>query len=195
MLLGSRTVHAATVRAVRSQERPYAVQCALAELMCPDPLHADTPLVGANNYYAYGKGFDAAAVIRDASTIADLVGDHVVRPFGVGDEGWAPGGAADGRIASPGPWDCSEPSVARIFTATDATLRADGVSRGRDPSEVTEYDHLFLVPQKQSCRHFQVRTSAVPPAPPTRPCSQPKGQTRGRNRLDRLLIRLAISRR
>ena len=97
MLLGSRTVHAATVRAVRSQERPYAVQCALAELMCPDPLRADTPLVGANNYYAYGKGFDAAAVIRDASTIADLVGDHVVRPFGVGDEGWAPGGAADGR--------------------------------------------------------------------------------------------------
>jgi hypothetical protein len=41
---------------------------------------------------------------NDASTIADLVGDHVVRPFGVVDKGWAPGGAADGRIASPGPW-------------------------------------------------------------------------------------------
>lgn len=103
--LGGRRLHAATIRAVRGVERPFAVQSALTGLLCSDPLLPDTPLVGANNYYyAYGKGFDATAVLRDARTIAELVGDHQVRPFGVVDEGWGQGGAADGRIVSAGPW-------------------------------------------------------------------------------------------
>lgn len=77
--LGGRRLHAATIRAVRGVERPFAVQSALTGLLCSDPLLPDTPLVGANNYYyAYGKGFDATAVLRDARTIAELDRKSVV---------------------------------------------------------------------------------------------------------------------
>ncbi len=102
--LGSRTLTAAVVRWVQG-EGAFATQQQLYAALCRDPLPVG-PLVGANNwYYAYGKDFDAAAVIGDAALIAELVGDHPVRPFGVVDDGWTPEGTADGRPASGGPWD------------------------------------------------------------------------------------------
>ncbi|HEY5821162.1 MAG TPA: hypothetical protein VIT20_04265 [Propionibacteriaceae bacterium] len=129
--LGDRVVHAATVRSVHSAARPYAVQCTLTSLLCTDPLLPDTPLVGANNYYyAYAKDFDAAAVLRDARTIADLVGDHPVRPFGVVDEGWNQGGAADGRVVAAGPWDRPRRPHFEDMTEFAAELRATGVRPG-----------------------------------------------------------------
>ena len=43
--------------------------------------------------------------LRDARTVADLVGAHPVRPFAVIDDGWSVDGTADGRTGSGGPWD------------------------------------------------------------------------------------------
>lgn len=128
---GDRAVHAATVRAVEGTGSPFAVQRELAGLQCTDPLSPGTPLVGANNwYYAYGKDFDAAAVVRDARTIADLVGDHPVRPFGVVDDGWTPDGTADGRQASGGPWDTGRALEFPDLPGVAAAIGAQGVRPG-----------------------------------------------------------------
>ena len=81
--LGDRTLIAAVVRWVQDDAGPLVVQRLLADVLCADALPTG-PLVGGNNwYYAYGRDFDAAAVLRDARRIAELVGDHPVRPFGV----------------------------------------------------------------------------------------------------------------
>jgi len=128
---GSRRIHAATIHAVRGSERPFLVHGALTGLLCPDPLLPSTPLVGANNYYyAYGKDFDRHAVVRDARTIAELVGDHPVRPYGVVDDGWSPNGTADGRPGTPGPWDRPRrPQFDEMNELADA-VRAEGVRPG-----------------------------------------------------------------
>lgn len=103
---GERAVHAARVRAIRVSSTPFEAQCALTSLLCRDPLLPSGPLVGANNwYYAYGVGFDAAAVLRDAATIVELADGHPVQPFGVVDDGWSADGTGSGRGASGGPWD------------------------------------------------------------------------------------------
>ena len=87
MLLGDRALTAAVVRWVGGEGSPFATQQALWGALCADP-RPTGPLVGANNwYYAYGRGFDADAVVRDAHVVAELVGDHPVRPFGVVDDG------------------------------------------------------------------------------------------------------------
>lgn len=128
---GDRLVHAATVRSVQGDGGPFAVQRELAALQCTDALDPGTPLVGANNwYYAYGKDFDAAAVVRDARTIADLVGDHPVRPFGVVDDGWTPDGTADGLAASGGPWDVGRPVEFPDMAAVAGAIRDEGVRPG-----------------------------------------------------------------
>lgn len=127
---GERPIHAATVVWTHSDERPFAAQQELYAALCSDLLPVG-PLVGANNwYYAYGKDFDQRAVVQDARTIADLVGDHPVRPFGVIDDGWSPDGTADGRMASGGPWD--EGRVAEFPSMPDAAaaIRAEGVRPG-----------------------------------------------------------------
>jgi alpha-galactosidase len=104
---GDRVIDAAVIREVSGPESPFAVYQALCATLCTDPLPSG-PLVGANNwYYAYGRGFDASAVLRDARTVADLVGDHPVRPFAVIDDGWSLDGMADGRPGSGGPWDAA----------------------------------------------------------------------------------------
>ena len=99
-----RVIDAAVVRAVSGTGSPFAVHQELCAALCTDALSTG-PLVGANNwYYAYGRDFDAAAVLRDARTVADLVGPHPVRPFAVIDDGWSVDGTADGRTGSGGPW-------------------------------------------------------------------------------------------
>ncbi|MCA0294860.1 MAG: hypothetical protein LCH96_06020 [Actinobacteria bacterium] len=130
LLLGGRTLAAATLRWVSGSEGPFAAQCALASLLCRDPLPVG-PLVGANNwYYAYGRDFDADAVVRDARTVADLVGGHPVRPFGVVDDGWSVDGTADGRPASGGPWADSRPVEFPDMTEVAARIAAEGVRPG-----------------------------------------------------------------
>lgn len=129
--LGNRTVHAATVRWTSARATAFAAQCELAATLCRDPLLPDQPVAGANNwYYAYGKNFDAGAVVRDARTIAELAGDHPVRPFGVVDDGWSPDGTADGRAASGGPWDAGRAATFPSMPEVAAAIRAEGVRPG-----------------------------------------------------------------
>lgn len=130
VLLRERVLTAAVVRWVAGDERPFAAQCALASALCTDPLPTG-PLVGANNwYYAYGRDFDAGAVVRDARTIAALVGDHPVRPFGVVDDGWSVDGTADGRPASGGPWDAGRHVEFPQMAEVAARIAAEGVRPG-----------------------------------------------------------------
>lgn len=130
VLLGDRELEAATVRWVEGDRGPFAVQCALAEALCTDPLPTG-PLVGANNwYYAYGKGFDADAVVRDAQLVAELVGDHPVRPFGVVDDGWSIDGTADGRRSSGGPWDSGRAGSFANMAEVAGRIAAENVRPG-----------------------------------------------------------------
>jgi alpha-galactosidase len=128
---GERSITAAVVRSVEAtEESPFSVQSELMALLCADPLPVG-PLVGANNwYYAYGRDFDAAAVVRDARTVAELVGDHPVRPFGVVDDGWTIEGTADGRLASGGPWDAGRPVEFPDMPGVAAAIASQGVRPG-----------------------------------------------------------------
>ena len=130
VLLGDRTLSAAVVRWVEGDGSAFAAQQALWATLCADP-RPTGPLVGGNNwYYAYGRGFDADAVVRDAQLVAELVGDHPVRPFGVVDDGWTPGGVADGRDASGGPWDAGRPGSFGDMAEVAARIAAEGVRPG-----------------------------------------------------------------
>ncbi|WP_206542991.1 hypothetical protein [Microbacterium testaceum] len=127
---GERAIAAATVRWTASEAGAFAAQQELLRLLCSDPLSAG-PLVGANNwYYAYGRDFALASVVRDARAIAELAGDHPVRPFGVIDDGWSSDGTADGREASPGPWDGGRPIEFPDMAGAADAIRAEGVRPG-----------------------------------------------------------------
>ena len=114
--LGSRRLAMATVIARPGEpgETPMAAARALCKRMCPSPRPLSGPIYGSNDwYYAYGKS-SAAAILRDAELIAELVPDGDVRPFATADEGWAnrtlfpdmPGLAAAirGKRVRPGIW-------------------------------------------------------------------------------------------
>ena len=74
--------------------------------------------------------FDADAVVRDARTIAELVGAHPVRPFGVVDDGWSVDGTAAGRRASGGPWSDSRPDGFADMAEVAARIAAENVRPG-----------------------------------------------------------------
>lgn len=62
----------------------------LVEALGDDALLVSRPVFGANNwYYAYGVGFDADAVTRDAAVVSKLTGEGDIRPFSVIDAGWS----------------------------------------------------------------------------------------------------------
>lgn len=127
---GDRGIHAATIRHTRSDAGPFAAQRELMRTLCADPLRPG-PLVGANNwYYAYGRDFGLEAVVRDARMVSDLVGAHPVRPFGVIDDGWSSAGTADGRAASPGPWDHGRPIEFPDMASAASAIREQGVRPG-----------------------------------------------------------------
>jgi alpha-galactosidase len=130
VVLGDRELAAATIRWVAGDGGPFAAQCALVAALCTDPLPTG-PLVGANNwYYAYGKDFDADAVVADARLVAELVGDHPVRPFGVVDDGWSIDGTADGHQSSGGPWDAGRAGSFAGMAEVAARIAAEGVRPG-----------------------------------------------------------------
>lgn len=128
---GTRVIHAATIRWTVSDLRPFVAQRELMRTLCSDPRQSAGPLVGANNwYYAYGRDFGINAVVRDARMIADLVGDHPVRPFGVIDDGWSPNGTADGLAASGGPWTHGRPTEFPDMAEAAGAIREQGVRPG-----------------------------------------------------------------
>ncbi|MEQ7004604.1 hypothetical protein ABN028_00260 [Actinopolymorpha sp. B17G11] len=127
VLLGDRVLDAATVVTVGGDpgESAYAVQCRLTAAMCDDPLPVRDPVVGCNNwYYAYGRDFGPAQILRDAETIVEYADGHPVRPYCVVDAGWSPGGVCPG-----GPWTAG---VEGLFDDM-AGFAADIASRGARP--------------------------------------------------------------
>jgi alpha-galactosidase len=127
-VLGDRTLAVATVTGAECPTGDSAddLTAALCARMCTDPLPVPGPIVGANNwYYAYGEGFDPDAVVGDAALVAEYVGDHPVRPFGVVDAGWSPGGGAPG-----GPWDRGTPGLFDDMPGLAARVRDVGARPG-----------------------------------------------------------------
>lgn len=126
--LGGRELEAATVVAISavSDVSAFSAQKTLCAALCSDSRALRTPLVGANNwYYAYGSGFDAQAVVRDAALIVEAADGHVERPFSVIDAGWSTGASG----APGGPWLTGIKSFENMTTVADR-IRAEGARPG-----------------------------------------------------------------
>jgi alpha-galactosidase len=91
--LGDRELEAAVVvaRQGKHDENSFSATRSFCSVMCEHPRNASAPIYGGNNwYYAYGHGFGAAEMIRDAEVISSLVSPtETNRPFMVIDMGWA----------------------------------------------------------------------------------------------------------
>ncbi|MFC8596795.1 hypothetical protein [Isoptericola sp. NPDC057191] len=107
--LAGRRLDLATVVAVESEDAgqdgadgsPFVALQGLCAALCSDPLLPSVPVFGSNNwYYAYGVGFDASAILRDADVVRSAMAAPDGSPFCVIDAGWSEGGTAPG-----GPWD------------------------------------------------------------------------------------------
>ena len=96
--LGQRRLEAATVvfRKGQAGESPLVATRAFCRAMCEKPRLTAKPIYGSNNwYYAYGQNTSAAASLKDAALMAELMPPSPEnRPFVVLDMGW--GGARDG---------------------------------------------------------------------------------------------------
>ena len=97
--LGERRLEAATIvfRKGHPGESPLDAARAFCRVMCDKPILPAKPIYGSNNwYYAYGQNTSAAASLKDAALLAELMpADSGNRPFAVIDMGWgaAPEGA------------------------------------------------------------------------------------------------------
>jgi alpha-galactosidase len=96
--LGRRRLEAATivVRKGVAGEPPQVAAREFCQVMCEAPRLPAKPIYGSNNwYYAYGRNVSAAASLKDAALMAELMPpDAGNRPFVVMDMGW--GAARDG---------------------------------------------------------------------------------------------------
>jgi alpha-galactosidase len=123
--LGDRELLAARIVGVESTGDAWDALGSLIALMASAQLASRGPIVGANNwYYAYGRGFNEAAVVGDARTVVELADGHPVLPFSVVDDGWNPGGPP-----SYGPWN----GTADLFedlAGTAAAIREVGARPG-----------------------------------------------------------------
>lgn len=124
--LGDRTLAAATIIAIDGHEGPFSVQQRFMHMLGPDSVRDVGPIVGCNNwYYAYGRNFTPAHILRDAETVVRLAGGHPVRPYAVVDAGWSPGGVCPG-----GPWDRGLPGVFDDMPGLASDLVAAGARPG-----------------------------------------------------------------
>jgi len=98
---GNREIAAATIVTMTTRPlTPFAALKRFCRVMSPTPRLASAPICGNNNwYYAYGRNFDADAMRRDATFLAEISAGHTNRPYCVIDAGWTPGSSAPG-----GPW-------------------------------------------------------------------------------------------
>ena len=96
--LGERSLEAATIvfRRGKAGESPLAAAREFCRMMCEKPRLAAKPIYGSNNwYYAYGRNTSAAASLKDAALMSELMPvNSENRPFVVIDMGW--GSARDG---------------------------------------------------------------------------------------------------
>ncbi len=103
VILGSRTLHGASVIARKGNENetPFEAAAAFCKLMCPNPLQPKQPVYGGNNwYYAYGSS-SHEQILRDAELIASLSPSNDNRPFMVIDDGWQ---LCHTKACNGGPW-------------------------------------------------------------------------------------------
>ena len=101
-LPGDREINAARLLSLKSEysESPMAALKRFCRQLCAKPRLPAGPIVGNNNwYYAYGHGFDAEAMRRDARFLAELTEGFPNRAYCVIDAGWTPGSSCPG-----GPW-------------------------------------------------------------------------------------------
>jgi alpha-galactosidase len=95
-------------------------------LLCPSPRLASAPICGNNNwYYAYGRNFDAQAILRDADFLADLASGHANLPFCVIDAGWTSGSVCPG-----GPWTAGDQTRFPDMPGLAARMKKIGVRPG-----------------------------------------------------------------
>ena len=95
--LGQRTLHAATVRFLKSDnETPFQFAQRFCKALCSSPRLPGFPAYGGNDwYYAYGSNSDES-IRRDTSLIRELSPDRSNAPFMVIDAGWYPAKGCDG---------------------------------------------------------------------------------------------------
>jgi len=95
---------------------PFEALQGLCSALCSDPLLPSVPVFGSNNwYYAYGVGFDASAVLRDADVVRRAMPASDGSPYCVIDAGWSEGGTAPG-----GPWDRGWKSFSDMASVADS---------------------------------------------------------------------------
>lgn len=127
-LPGDREIAAATVvsLAATANQTPMAALTRFCRVMCPAPRLAAAPICGNNNwYYAYGRNFAAAAMLRDAAFLADIASGHANRPYCVIDAGWTPGSVCPG-----GPWTAGDPKRFPDMPGLAADMKKLGVRPG-----------------------------------------------------------------
>ncbi len=137
---GDREIAAATVvtLAATAEEPPAAALKRFCRLLSPAPRLAAGPICGNNNwYYAYGRDFDAQAMLRDAAFLAELAGQHPNRPYCVIDAGWTPGSVCPG-----GPWTAGDARRFPDMPGLAASIKKLGVRPGiwMRPTALTRVD-------------------------------------------------------
>jgi len=139
-LPGNRDIAAATIVSLASTkaETPMAALTRFCRLLCPAPRLPSAPVCGNNNwYYAYGRDFDAQAMLRDAAFLAELAGNHSNRPYCVIDAGWTPGSSCPG-----GPWTAGDAVRFPDMPGLAAQMKQLGVRPGiwMRPTALTTVD-------------------------------------------------------
>jgi alpha-galactosidase len=127
---GDREIPAAEIVALaaNSGETPLAAMTRFCRTLCPSPRLAPAPICGNNNwYYAYGRDFDADAMRRDASFLADISNGHPNRPFCVIDAGWTPNTES---VCPGGPWTAGDPVRFPDMPGLASDMRKLGVRPG-----------------------------------------------------------------
>ncbi len=138
---GDREIPAATILTLNAQapETPLAALRRFCAAMCPSPRLLKGPVCGNNNwYYAYGRNFDAAAMLRDARFLAEVSEGEENRPFCVVDAGWTPGSSAPG-----GPWRAGDAQRFPDMPGLAASMKRAGVRPGIwiRPTALTKVDN------------------------------------------------------
>jgi alpha-galactosidase len=125
---GDREITAATIvsRGTAAGTTPLAALTEFCRRLCPQPRLPAAPVCGNNNwYYAYGHNFDANAMRRDATFLAELAAGHANRPYCVIDAGWTPGTVCPG-----GPWTAGDPKRFPDMPGLAADMKRLGVRPG-----------------------------------------------------------------
>jgi alpha-galactosidase len=127
---GNREIEAAEVVSLGAGpgEAPMASLARFCRMLCPAPLPPPGPVCGNNNwYYAYGRDFDADAMRRDASFLAEIAAGHPNRPFCVIDAGWTPNNVS---VCPGGPWKAGDPGRFPDMPGLALEMRNLGVRPG-----------------------------------------------------------------